>query len=269
MGKPPSPTLLTLGRIIRFCRDAADIRQADLAKTLGYSVGWLSNVETGQLRARRDQVVAVEKALGLAESTLTDVYDDLRHDHPVERFERYEERERQATRILDYEALAVPGLLQTEETARALLVAGRPADPPDAIDDLVARRMARQDILARGAPPALWVVLDETVIRRPVGGAKIHTNQLDHLLDMADRPGISIQVIPLATGAHAGLVSTFYIFSFENEPSIAYTEDPATGHIHERPELVRIISDTYHALQTSALPPVASLSIIKEVRDET
>ncbi|MFB9837074.1 helix-turn-helix domain-containing protein [Actinoallomurus acaciae] len=268
MVKPPSPTLLTLGRIIRFCRDAAGIRQADLAKTLGYSVGWLSNVETGQLRARRDQVVAIERALGLAESTLTDVYDDLPHDHPVKRFERYEERERQAARILDYEALAVPGLLQTEETTRALLMAGRPADPPDAIENLVARRMARQEVLRRAAPPPLWVILDETVIRRPVGGPKVHSAQLDHLLDMADRPAISIQLIPLATGAHAGLVSTFYIFSFENAPSIAYSEDPAAGHIHERPELVRIFLDTYHALQTSALPSVASLSIIKEVRDE-
>jgi transcriptional regulator with XRE-family HTH domain len=268
MGKTPSPTLVTLGRIVRFCRDSANIRQADLAKTLGYSVGWLSNVETGQLRARRDQVVAIEKALGLAEATLTDVYDDLRHDHPVERFERYEERERLATRILDYEALAIPGLLQTEETARALLVAGRPADTLEAIDDLVARRMARHDILSRAAPPMLCFVLDETVIRRPVGGAKVHTGQLDHLLDLADRPGISIQVVPFASGAHAGLVSSFIIWSFDNEPSVAYTEDPATGHIHERPELVRTISDTYHALQTSALPSVTSIAIIREVRDE-
>jgi transcriptional regulator with XRE-family HTH domain len=269
MVKPPSPTLVTLGRIVRFCRDTAGVKQADLARTLGYSVGWLSNVETGQLRARRDQVVAIEKALGLPETTLTDVYDDLRHEHPVERFERFEERERRATRILDYEALAIPGLLQTEETARALLVAGRPADTPDAIDELVARRMARQDILARDVPPMLCFVLDETVIRRPVGGPKVHADQLDHLLAIADRPGISIQVIPFATGAHAGLVSTFYILSFEKEPDIAYTEDPATGHIHERPELVRTISDTYHSIQTSALPSAASISIIKEVRDET
>jgi transcriptional regulator with XRE-family HTH domain len=268
MGKTPSSTLITLGRLVRFCRDAAEIKQADLAKTLGYSVGWLSNVETGQLRARRDQVVAIEQALGLPQATLTDIYDDLRHDHPVERFARYEERERQATRILDYDALVIPGLLQTEETARALLMAGRPADPPDTIDELVARRMARQDILARDTPPTLWIVLDEAVIRRPVGGTKVHADQLDHLLKMAERPGISIQVIPFATGAHAGLVGTFHILSFENEPSIAYTEDPATGHIHERPELVRTLSDTYHALQTSALPSVASISIIKEVRDE-
>jgi transcriptional regulator with XRE-family HTH domain len=269
MGKTPSPTLITLGRIVRFCRDAANVKQADLAKTLGYSVGWLSNVETGALRARRDQVVAIEEALGLPKATLTDLYDDLRHDHPVERFERYEERERRATRILDYEALAVPGLLQTEETARALLVAGRPADTSDAIEDLVARRMARQDILTREAPPMLCFVLDEPVIRRPVGGPKVHTAQLDHLLTMTDRPGISIQVIPFASGAHAGLVSTFHILSFEQEPSIAYTEDPATGHIHERPEHVRTVSDTYHALQTSALPSVTSISMIKEVRDET
>jgi transcriptional regulator with XRE-family HTH domain len=269
MDKTPSPTLITLGRIVRFCRDAAGIKQADLARTLGYSVGWLSNVETGQLRARRDQMVAIEKALGLPKATLTDVYDDLRQDHPVERFERYEERERRATRIFDYEALAVPGLLQTEDTARALLVAGRPADTPDAIEDLVARRMARQDILACETPPMLCFVLDETVIRRPVGGAKVHAGQLDHLLCMADRPGISIQVIPFASGAHAGLVGTFHILSFEKEPSIAYTEDPATAHIHERPDLVRIISDTYHAIQTSALPSMASISMIKEVRDET
>lgn len=272
MGNPPSPSRVTLGRLIRFCRDSAGRKQNQLAQALGYSVGWLSNVETGQLRPRRDQITAIEEELALPTGTLTDVYDDLlKHEspHPVESFDRFIDLERTATTIHDYEALVVPGLLQTEETARAILAAGRPGDRPEAIDELVDARMRRQEIFGQANPPTLWIVLDETVIRRPVGGAKVQAAQLDHLLETSARPGITVQVIPFATGAHAGLVSTFYIFSFNDSHDVAYTEDPATGHVHERPELVRVMSETYDALRASALPASASVELIKKAREET
>lgn len=271
MGNPPSPSRITLGRLIRFCRDAAGRKQSQLAEALGYSVGWLSNVETGQLRPRRDQVAAIEEELTLPHGTLTDVYDDLlKHEspHPVESFDRFRELERSASVIHDYEALTLPGLLQTRDTAQALLAAGRPGDKPDVIDELVNVRMRRQEILDQGEPPILWAILDETVIRRPIGGSRVHAAQLDHLLDATDRPGITVQVIPLATGAHAGLAGTFYIFSFRHGPDIAYAEDPATGHIHERPELVRAVADTHDAIRASVLPATTSIDLIKKVREE-
>lgn len=264
-----SPTLVTLGRLVKFCRETAGIKQAELAKMLGYSNGWLSNVETGQLRARRDQIVKIEKTLGLPESSFTDVYDSLRHEHPVESFDRYAELERQAITIQGYDSQAMPGLLQTEETARALISAGRPTAKAEVIEDLVARRLDRQQILDKDESSALWLVVDEPVIRRPVGGRDVHAAQLDHLLKEMERPAVTVQVVPFATGAHAGLAGTFYILSFESEPNIAYTEDPATGHILERPDLVRAITDTHHALRMSVLPTKASADLIKQVREET
>lgn len=268
MSRTPRATLIALGKLIRWCRDLAGLKQADLAKKLGYSVGWLSNVETGQLRPRRDQIIRIEKSLALPEGTLTSIYDDLKPGHPVELFERFEGMEQSASSIRSYDALAIPGLLQTEETARALLKAGRPVDRPEVVEELVARRMSRQAILERDDPPSLWMLLDETVIRRPVGGSEVHAAQLDYLVEIAERPGISVQVIPFAAGAHAGLVSTFAIFSFSEEPDIAYSEDPAMGHIHDRPDLVRTITEAYNALNASALPAAASMTFIREVKEE-
>lgn len=266
---PPRQAVVTLGRFVKFARETAGIRQADLAATLGYSTGWLSNVETGQLKARRDQIAAIEVALKMPDGSLTEIYDQLnREHHPVESFDLFAKLERSARTIQDYESLAMPGLLQTEDTARALLSAGRPTDSPDVIDELVAMRMERQLVLTQDTPPKLWIVLDEPVIRRPVGGRDVHRKQLDHLLQAAEQPGISVQAIPFDTGAHAGLVATFHILGFETGPDIAYSEDPATGHILERPELVRAMSDAYNALRLSVLPMVASVELIKKIREE-
>ncbi len=176
--------------------------------------------------------------------------------------------EKQASAIHGYEPLVVPGLLQTEETARALFTAGRFGGKPEVIDTLIDIRMQRQQILAQKDRPALWFVVDETVIRRPIGGGKVHAAQLDHLLDAAARPGITVQVVPFDAGAHGGLAGPFYILSFNNGPDIAYAEDPVTGHFHERPELVRAMSETYDAIRATVLPAKVSLELIRHVREE-
>jgi transcriptional regulator with XRE-family HTH domain len=270
MGNTVSPALVTLGAAIRRHRETAGLKQAQLARALNYSDGWVSNVETGQLRPKRQAVMACEKVLGLPDGVLLDIYGLIRHEtpHPVGSFDRFAEAESRAVVIREYDALVVPGLLQTPDYARALIAAGRPTARPEVIENLLSARLERQEVLSRDVPPTVWLVVDETALRRPIGGRVVHVAQLDALLEAAQRPGIALQVIPLTTGAHAGLTCSFHIFSFTEGPDIAYTEDREMGHFHEIPQLVRAWFDTYEALRVVTLPAAASLDLIREIQEE-
>ena len=244
--------------------------QEYLAGLINYSKGWVSNVETGQLCPQKQTVIELEKVLGLPEKVLLDILDLVKYEepHPVVAFERYADAESRATVIRQYHALVVPGLLQTADYARALIAAGRPDAKPEVIESLLAARLERQDILSRDDPPTLWLVVDETALLRPVGGRDLHIAQLDVLLEVAGRPGVTIQIVPLATGAHAGLTCSFTILSFEDEPDIAYTEDLERGYFRERPELVRGWFGAYEALHMVTDTAAASLEVIRQIREK-
>ena len=119
-------------------------------------------------------------------------------------FEDWVDAEGRASVLRGWEPLLVPGLLQTPEYARVLFRAWRTDDDEDKIEQLVAARMDRQKIFARAGAPSFWAVLDEGVLRRRVGGAKVMHGQLLHLADMAERAAIKIHVIPAEAGAHVG-----------------------------------------------------------------
>jgi uncharacterized protein DUF5753/helix-turn-helix protein len=264
-----SPTLIALGSELRRYRLAAgNLTQGHLAKLINYSEGMISNVETAQKVPRRDFVERCDEALKTG-GALTVLHGLLKHEtHPVQSFARYVEAEREATGIHMWDIVVIPGIFQTPEYARALLTAGLPAARPEVIDDLVTARIERQEILNRDKPPMLWTIIDESVLRRAIGGKETQHTQLDRLVELANRPGINIQVIPHATGAHAGLTSSFIILSFDDSPDLAYSEDPASNHLHEKPELVKTMSETYEALRVVALPVSASLDLIRQVQEE-
>ncbi|MCO6005547.1 helix-turn-helix domain-containing protein [Actinoallomurus purpureus] len=264
-----SPTLIALGSELRRYRLAAgNMTQGHLAKLINYSEGMISNVETAQKVPRRDFVERCDQALSTGGALLV-LHGLLKHEtHPVQSFARYAEAEHQASGIHMWDVVVIPGIFQTPEYARALLTAGRPAARPEIIEDLVTARIERQDILFREKPPVLWAVIDESTLRREIGSKETQRAQLDRLVELARQPGINVQVIPLATGAHAGLTSSFIILSFDGSPDMAYSEDPATNHLHEKPELVKTMSETYEALRVLALPVSASLDLIQQIQEE-
>jgi transcriptional regulator with XRE-family HTH domain len=270
MKKPISPSLRTLGGAIRRHREAAGMTQEYLGSLVNFTNGWVGNVESGYLCPRKESVVELEKVLGLPEKVLLDIYDLIKYEdpHPVVSFERFTDAESRASVIREYDALVVPGLLQIPEYARALIAAGRPSARPDVIESLLAARLERQEILARDDPPTLWLVIDETALLRPIGGPDVHRAQLDVLVEAAQRPGITIQVIPVSTGAHAGLTSGFTILSFTDEPDVAYTEDHERGHFQERPELVHGWYAAYQALHLVTETAAASLEMIRRTREQ-
>jgi transcriptional regulator with XRE-family HTH domain len=191
-----------------------------------------------------------------------------RADGPVPTwFAEWVDAEQRATSLCWWEPLLVPGLVQTADYAQALFRAWRLADDGDDLDTLVSARMERQTIFDRPEPPSLWVIIDETVLHRCIGSAKIMYDQLMHLTDVADRPKITIQVVPGDVGAHVGLLGAFAIASVDGE-GIVYLESPDQGQTTKAPSVIEKLTATFDTLRAEALPRGASHDLIKKVAEQ-
>jgi uncharacterized protein DUF5753 len=176
------------------------------------------------------------------------------------------EAERRATALCWWEPLVVPGLLQTVGYAQTILGAG-PDTMDDELEQMVGARMERQAILDRPRPPVLWIVLDEAVLHRCVGSLKIMQEQLLHLADLADRPRITIQVVPARMGVHAGLLGGFAVASVDGA-DIVYLETSADGQVAEKPSVVEHVTLRFSTLRAVALPQDDSRDLILKVAEE-
>lgn len=255
MGRPPSPTLITLGRLVRTHRDAAGLLQRELAGKLGYSDGWLSNLETGQLRPRRDQVIALEQALNCPPGALMAAFDQLDSESLPVWFRPWLEEEARASVLRSMELSLIPGMLQTEEYARALM----PGD-----ESAVNTRMERQQILDDENPPRLHFVIDEAVLYRERGGPEVMRAQLDHLVETASHR-ITIQVIrskhnPCSTGA--------FVLATVDGSEVAYVETVVRGIVTSGREDIERIWEVWETVRAYALPQQESIEFIRKVAEE-
>jgi hypothetical protein len=161
--------------------------------------------------------------------------------------------------------LVVPGLLQTEDYARAILSA-RPDGNLADLDEQVAVRLARQAVLDRPDAPQLWCVLDEGVLHRAIGGPKVMRSQLYHLAEAAEHPKTTIQVIPYG-GAHAGLLGGFIIAHLDARPPVAYLETAAEGHVTDSPAVANHVAIRFDRLRSEAESRASSRDLIRKVAE--
>lgn len=256
MRTPPSPALIALGRLVRRYRDASSILQADLAKRLGYSDGWLSNVETGQLRPRREHVTAIEQALGLPPGVLMEVYDLLEGESLPGWMRDWLDEERRASALRAFELSLIPGLLQTPDYARAVL---------DDDEMAVNARLERQAILIGENPPTLRCVLDETVLTRGFGDAKVMRDQLEHLVNSVS-PRLAVQIIPSGV-RHEGLQGSFTIATADGA-DVAYVETVVRGLVTSNRDDITCLIDVWESIRTCTLSQRESIELIKRTADE-
>ncbi|MFD3413326.1 Scr1 family TA system antitoxin-like transcriptional regulator [Streptomyces cyaneofuscatus] len=167
--------------------------------------------------------------------------------------------------IRQYSSHAVPGLLQTPEYARALLSMGHSLRDAEHLEERVAARLDRQVRLTGPDRPELWIILDEAVLRRPVGGSAVMRGQLEKLLRMAEEPNITVQVLPFDQGAHGALAGSLSVLVLPDGAQVAYTEGAHNGQLTEEPEEVERFVLTYDHLRAMALPPLMSLELIRSV----
>jgi hypothetical protein len=177
-------------------------------------------------------------------------------------YTRYIGLESSAMEIRNYEALVVPGMLQTEEYTRALLAASD--RPEDAVEARVQARRDRQGLLTRPDKPLqLIVVLDESVIRRSIGGPDVMRSQLKHLADSGRARNVTVQILPFSGGAYAGMAGSFSILKFQDAPSVVYAE-AMTGDIYPAADDVQRYHDVFENLRAAALSPLESIKMIED-----
>jgi transcriptional regulator with XRE-family HTH domain len=192
-------------------------------------------------------------------SELPDVYSD------------YIGFEDEARSISSYQSLLIPGLLQTEDYARALIHGTWPHAPGDEIEKRVTARVARQALLDREEPPRLWAIMDEAAVRRQVGGREAMRAQFERLRQAAARPNVTIQVIPFDAGSHPGMDGAFVVLEFPDpaDQSIVYTETAAGGLFLEEEADIRRYILIFDHLRAAALRPEATVSLLDEIAAET
>lgn len=260
---PSASPLDYYGSELRRLREEAKLTQGQLGGIVFCTASLIGQIETAKKVPTREFSERVDAALGTGGFFSRLVGLVLRSQLPTW-FQPYAEMEAKATYISTYQAQLVHGLLQTEDYARAVLGAWK----TEGVDAQVAARMDRQRILDRPTPPLLWVVLAEAVLHQEIGGPEVMRAQLAHLLGLQKRDWVKIQILPFASGAHAGLPGTFTLLRFEDDPDLVYTEDFVQGHMTANPDAVREGSLRYDHLQAAALSVEDSAALIARVMEE-
>jgi hypothetical protein len=167
--------------------------------------------------------------------------------------------------------LFVPGLLQTEGYTRAVVTASLPSASNSDLQQHVETRAQRQQSISKDDPLKLWVIVDEAVLHREVGGPQVMAEQLHHLADMARQPHITLQVLPFKVGAHPGMHGAFAIMDFPDtaDPELVYIENMAGALYLEKEADVRRYTEMFDQLRAAALNPTDSQRMVARLADET
>lgn len=184
-------------------------------------------------------------------------------------YDEYLALEAEAVRISEWETQVVPGLLQTDEYARAVIETGVDIDDSAIIQRRLALRMARQSTLTRVPPPILRIVIDEGVLLREIGGPEVQRRQLARLYEASSRPGVELMILPFQAGAHAGLTESFMVLEFATgtRAPVVHIEGLTGGLFRVKPEEIDVYQDAFDDLQERSLSPEDSRTVIAETRD--
>ncbi|WP_151483228.1 helix-turn-helix domain-containing protein [Streptomyces albicerus] len=260
---PSASPLDYFGSELRRQREAAGLKQGELGSCIFCTGSLVGQIETARKVPTRDFAERVDAAL-MTDGLFTRLVGLVLRSQLPTWFQPYAEMEARATYVSTYQCQLVHGLLQTKGYASALLG----VDHPDRVEEMVAARLERQRILEREHPPALWVVLDESALHQKVGGREVMWNQLAHLLSFRTQPWVQIQVLPHSVGQHTGMMGSFTLLRFEDDPDLFYAETYDIPHMTANPQVIRERSVGYARLQAMALSPEASAELIARVMEE-
>ena len=251
------------------------------AASAGISMSHLSRVERAQVGVRLPVVKVLLATYGADADTvayLSGVAKEASqrgwwHQYAgsiPEQYATYIGFEAEADQVWSFDANTMPGLLQTETYARAMFHGGAARFSEEEITGRVEVRLQRQAILTRADPPKLWVVLDEAVIRRQVGGAETLRDQLAHVAEVATLPHVDVQVLPFAVGAHPGTPGSFIVLRFAEptDPPVVYIETMAGDLYPESQDDIGGAILAFDRLRAMALSPDDSLALIRKAARE-
>jgi len=275
----PTVLRILLGAQLRRLREAKRISLAEAGNVIRASHSKISRLETGRVGFKdrdvsdlltfygvtdeQDRATIRALAQRASEAGWWHDYSDILPSW----FEAYVGLEEAATHIRAYEVQFVPGLLQTEGYARAVTLLGHASASATEIERRVQLRIARQMVLHKPDPPNLWAVLDEAVLRRPAGNPDVMREQLEHLLEMAKLPNVTIQIIPFKAGGHAAAGGAFSILRFAEPdlPDVVYLEQLTSALYLDKPEILDSYLTVMERVCLEAAPPAASIGVIEDI----
>lgn len=267
---PESSPQAAFGARLRSAREARGLIQEQLGDEMGYSSKHISAVETGRRVATLRFSRSADIALGLAGTadTFEREWRDMRQGSLLEGFPEYVGYEGRAAEIRLYEVGVIPGLLQTPEYATALegYAINRGAATPEQANEHVVLVADRQAALVRKPPPMVFVVLDESCIRRPIGGPEVMNAQFDRLIQFAELPNTMLQVAPFAMGGRRPLTYPITVLTLPDRSLVSYAESALQGHVERESTFVLPVLTAYHQLQAEAPSQADSVAMIECLR---
>lgn len=278
----PTALRLLVGSELRRLREAKGIASRDAADAIHGSSSKMSRIELGRTSLKPQDVADLLTLYGVhdkadRDSLLTMAEQASAHgwwhsylDVIPAWFEPYLGLEQAARVIRCYEVQFVPGLLQTEDYARAVILLGHAGAPAEEIDRRVGLRMRRQEILERPDPPCVWAVIDETALRRPIGGAATMRRQIAHLIEIAERPRVTIEIAPLSMGGHSAAGGPITMLRFPEDAirDMVYLEQLTSAYYPDKQAGIEHYWHVMNRLVTEAEPPSATAGFLRRLLND-
>ncbi|GGV32826.1 helix-turn-helix domain-containing protein [Streptomyces spectabilis] len=258
-----------LGHQQKRWREGAGLSAAELGEAIGYGEDQVRKVERGARIPRPEYLDAADRVLG-ANGFISAMKEEMAKARYPKKVRELAKLEGRAVEIAAYGNHNLHGLLQTGEYARALFGTRQPAYSPDQVERGLAARMARQAIFERSPVPDMTFVQEEVTLRRPIGGRMILRAQLERLLELAQLPNVTIQVMPTDCEEHAGIEGgRIQLLKFGDGTAVGRSEGEFHGRPVSDPKQLRILELRYGMIRAQALTPRESLAFIERVRGET
>jgi transcriptional regulator with XRE-family HTH domain len=279
-GSSPTVRRRRLASELRRIRKEAGLTAEAVAERLELDPSWVSRIETGRRRIRPIDLRALLDVYNIHGDAREDLINLARQarqrgwwhsygDAIPEWFQIFVGLEAEASELRSYETELVPGLLQTPEYYRSYLRADPTASSPEEMDRKIDLRQARQTRLADSGL-RLWVVMNEAVIRRPLGGPATMRAQLRHLVEVSERPNVTLQILPFNAGPHPAMDGGFVVLGFPEapDPDVVYLENPVGSLYLEEPTAVDRYNLVFNHLRAKALDPDQTRSLLTQVAKE-
>ncbi|MFJ2902891.1 helix-turn-helix domain-containing protein [Streptomyces sp. NPDC087212] len=256
----------TYGEWLKERREAAGLTQQQLADITLMTRSHIAHIEAGRRFPSEEDARRLDMALNTGNVLATfRPRDDLAvADH----FEAARALEREATMIREFSLSLVPGLLQTERYARAVLNTAFPPWSEEESDKIVVTRLERAKIFTNPVAPSFWALIDEAVIRRPVGGPDVMAEQITHLVRLVETERIRVHVLPFGLGAHSLMQNMLTLMWFADQPPAAYGEGLHMGKLFDTPSVVQDLQHRYDFTLSDALPLRESLALLRATAKE-
>jgi transcriptional regulator with XRE-family HTH domain len=257
---------------LRTHRLAAGLTCLDIARALDCSESKISRMETGDRGLYADDVAAILGLLHVPAAKRSELLALVRegeernwheiHGKLPPNWKELMRFESEAISIQNYEPLLVPGLAQVSDYSRTIIQGASPQLAESEIETLVATRMTRQIIFSRRPAPRIHLIVDETVLTRPVGKPETMRAQLRHLLGLAERTNVTIQVVPFRAHAHPGLDGPFVILDFAENPPVSYMASCGTSSFLEEDQQIERVKVAWQGIRAVALSPEESMRLV-------